>query len=92
VRRRFLPLNGCFFIVLPEWEPAKVGFPATLPLSLILSHVFVTGIGADSVSLDNPMWTLIIEVRASLIFPFMFLFLQRAGWLGFVVVVIADVA
>lgn len=66
----------------------------TLPVSprIVGEHLLMTGIGPESTMLDRPMWTLIIEMRISLIFPLLFLAVRRFGWPALVVGVIAAFA
>lgn len=58
----------------------------TVPLStrLVLTHLAMTGIGDRSIALDPPIWSLIIEMRISIIFPLLVLYARRFGWPGIV--------
>jgi peptidoglycan/LPS O-acetylase OafA/YrhL len=84
-------LYAYFSTTIPQWEHTEHYFPKSLPISLLLSHLLMSGVGVDCVSLDHPMWSLIIEMRVSLIFPLLFLFLKRTSWLGLVVLIIAGI-
>jgi peptidoglycan/LPS O-acetylase OafA/YrhL len=80
------------FFVLPISESHDPNFwsrPVDAPL--ILAHVVMIGIGADSVTLNPPMWSLIQEMRISLAFPIIYLIAQRFGWLGFAGNLIASI-
>ncbi|WP_406857036.1 acyltransferase [Alsobacter sp. KACC 23698] len=52
-----------------------------LPLSAdnLVSHLALSGYPLDATRLDPPMWSLIMEVRASLLFPALFFFVWRFG-------------
>lgn len=69
----------------PDW--ATVVTPA-----LLFSHVGMQGIGMQSVSLNPPIWSLIFEMRISLLFPLLVLFARRGGWVAVVVAWIVGVA
>lgn len=45
----------------------------------ILGHVFMIGV-EDQHSLNPPMWTLILEMRVSLIFPLLVIFCRKVGF------------
>ena len=51
--------------------------------SIVMSHLLMAGIGVrQSISLDGPIWSLIIEMRVSLIFPLLVLYIRRFGLVG----------
>ncbi|MCB1784329.1 MAG: acyltransferase [Alphaproteobacteria bacterium] len=52
------------------------------------SHVFMFGTGHSDV-LNPPMWTLIIEMRVSLVFPLLFFVTRFFGWLSLPIAVVA---
>lgn len=54
-----------------------------LTAGIVMSHLLMAGIGArQSISLDGPIWSLIIEMRVSLIFPLLVLYIRRFGLAG----------
>jgi peptidoglycan/LPS O-acetylase OafA/YrhL len=50
--------------------------------TVVASHLFMTGLHNDATRLDGPLWSLIIEMRISLIFPLLVLYVRRFGWSG----------
>jgi peptidoglycan/LPS O-acetylase OafA/YrhL len=68
---------GAYYLVQPQPIPELGGwFNATVwnaPLSwgLVLRHIVMTGTEPDT-SLINVLWSLVVELRISLIFPFLF--------------------
>ena len=65
---------------------------APLSWSVIASHIFMTGITEDSIRLNFPMWTLIMEMRVSLILPLLVIFISRFSWSGVVIGAVIGVA
>ncbi len=47
----------------------------------VLGHVFMFGF-SDTIKLNPPMWTLIMEMRVALVFPLLVLFARYASWLS----------
>jgi peptidoglycan/LPS O-acetylase OafA/YrhL len=48
-----------------------------------MSHLLMEGIGQpQSIDLDGPIWSLIIEMRVSLVFPLLVLYIRRFGLAG----------
>jgi peptidoglycan/LPS O-acetylase OafA/YrhL len=52
------------------------------PEHVLAAHLLMTGVGKDSTNLDSPIWTLIIEMRISIIFPILVWVVSRFGWWG----------
>jgi peptidoglycan/LPS O-acetylase OafA/YrhL len=48
----------------------------------LASHFLMTGYPADATRLDPPIWSLIVEMRASLLFPLLVFIAVRSGWVG----------
>jgi peptidoglycan/LPS O-acetylase OafA/YrhL len=70
---------GAYYLVQPQpipalgrWFNATV-WNAPLTPGLVLGHIFMTGTEPDT-SLINVLWSLVVELRISLIFPFLFFF------------------
>lgn len=51
-------------------------------VTLLLSHLMMTGIQKQSISLNPSIWSLIVEMRVSLIFPLLVLLVGRFGWIA----------
>jgi len=50
---------------------------------IVVSHLLMMGIHwSRSVGLDTPIWSLIIEMRISIMFPVLVLYVRRFGWSG----------
>ncbi|KQT46809.1 hypothetical protein ASG52_14005 [Methylobacterium sp. Leaf456] len=45
----------------------------------VAAHLLALGFPADSIRLNPPIWSLIVEIRASLAFPLLFLIVVRFG-------------
>ncbi len=43
-------------------------------------HLALAGYPASSIALDPPLWSLIVELRASLAFPLLIMIVTRCGW------------
>jgi peptidoglycan/LPS O-acetylase OafA/YrhL len=65
---------------LSDWLTEAWGSPVTS--GALASHLVMTGIHRSSIRLDGPIWSLIIEMRISIIFPLLVLYVRRFGWLG----------
>lgn len=64
------------------YQPDGGGWENPLTFDLFLSHLIMSGVQMKSVSLDPPAWSLIIEMRISLIFPLLVLLMRPArAWL-----------
>jgi peptidoglycan/LPS O-acetylase OafA/YrhL len=50
--------------------------------AVVASHLLMTGLHEDAIRLDGPVWSLIIEMRVSIIFPLLVLYVRRFGWPG----------
>lgn len=66
-------------------EKSDWGFP--LSVKLLLQHLLLYGVGYQSISLNPPIWSLIQEIRISLIFPFLLFFIKDKKALGFVTII-----
>ena len=74
-------LGGPVLPIASSW----LNDPWSKPLTagVVMSHLLMTGIGVrQSISLDGPIWSLIIEMRVSLIFPLLVLYIRRFGLAG----------
>lgn len=65
----------------PLWAEEK-SWLYPVDLKLILSHLMMTGVHPQSISLDGPMWSLIFEMRASILFPLLVILVVRFNWLA----------
>lgn len=70
-------------IAVAPWF-ANVDWPLDITLKTVLKHILMTG-RADDMRLDAVMWSLVYEVRISLIFPILFFVVRRAPFLGLAV-------
>src|SRR5436190_7477721 len=61
---------------LSRWANQTVPFPS---LRLLLNHVFLIG-SFDSQTYNRVFWSLVYEMRISLIFPLLVLLLQLGAW------------
>lgn len=61
--------------LLHHWRPPLTG-------NVIASHLLMTGIHDEAIRLDGPIWSLIVEMRVSIIFPLLVLFATRFRWTG----------
>jgi peptidoglycan/LPS O-acetylase OafA/YrhL len=51
--------------------------------SVVMSHLLMEGIGkSQSIDLDSPIWSLIIEMRVSFVFPLLVDYVRRFEWPG----------
>lgn len=73
-------LSGVSTPNVSAWLLQQWAAPPTL--GLIASHLLMTGIHEEAVRLDGPIWSLIVEMRMSLIFPLLVMFAARFRWLG----------
>jgi peptidoglycan/LPS O-acetylase OafA/YrhL len=77
----------CWLLGGPELPIASswLNDPWSRPLTagVVISHLLMAGIGVrQSISLDGPIWSIIIEMRVSLIFPLLVLYIRRLGLAG----------
>ena len=64
-----------------DWANQPWSIAATS--TVIASHLLLTGMHwDDAIGLDTPIWSLIIEMRVSIIFPLLVMFIRRFGWAG----------
>jgi len=74
-------------------DPAsRLGWLLPVSPQIVREHLLMTGVGRESTVLDGPLWTLIIEMRVSLIFPLLFLAVRRFGWAAIILGVIGAFA
>lgn len=72
-------LGGPYMPMLSKWINEFWSGPVTG--HLITQQLIMTGIdGPKSISLDPPIWSLIIEMRISILFPLLVLCVRRFGW------------
>jgi peptidoglycan/LPS O-acetylase OafA/YrhL len=74
-------LGGPILPIASSW----LNDPWSKPLTagVVMSHLLMVGIGVrQSISLDGPIWSIIIEMRVSLIFPLLVLYIRRFGLAG----------
>lgn len=50
----------------------------------VIRHFLMVGWPASAFQLNSPIWSLIIEMRASILFPLLILFVARTGWFSVV--------
>jgi peptidoglycan/LPS O-acetylase OafA/YrhL len=80
-------LGGPVIPIASSWLNDPWSKPPTA--GIVISHLLMTGIGArQSISLDGPIWSLIIEMRVSLIFPLLVLYIRRFGLAGVAVALV----
>jgi peptidoglycan/LPS O-acetylase OafA/YrhL len=81
-------LGGPLLPIASSWLNDPWSEPPTV--GVVMSHLLMTGIGErQSISLDGPIWSLIIEMRVSLIFPLLVLYTRRFGLAGVAVSLVA---
>jgi len=96
--RRFfrLYLPFAFAVITSEWLSGALGGASTplvsewllhhwrapLTLSVVASHLLMTGIHDEAIRLDGPIWSLIVEMRVSIIFPLLAMVALRFRWFG----------
>jgi peptidoglycan/LPS O-acetylase OafA/YrhL len=74
-------LGGPSIPIASSWLNLPWSAPPTA--SVVASHLLMEGIGLrQSIRLDGPIWSLIIEMRVSLIFPLLVLYVRKFGWAG----------
>ena len=74
-------LGGPVLPIASSWLNDPWSEPLTA--GVVISHLLMTGIGVrQSISLDGPIWSIIIEMRVSLIFPLLVLYIRRLGLVG----------
>jgi peptidoglycan/LPS O-acetylase OafA/YrhL len=73
-----------------EWLDTLWVSPVTA--KMLLSHLLMTGIGFNSIRLDGPIWSLFVEMRASIVFPLLVLFVRRLGWVGMAAAIVVALA
>jgi peptidoglycan/LPS O-acetylase OafA/YrhL len=74
---------------MPMFSTWLNGFWTTPPSAgVVLKHLAMTGIGDQSIALNPPIWSLIIEMRVSIIFPLLVFYARRFGWPGIVAALI----
>ena len=61
--------------LLHHWRPPLTG-------GAIATHLLMTGIHDEAIRLDGPIWSLIVEMRVSIIFPLLAMTAMRFRWLG----------
>jgi peptidoglycan/LPS O-acetylase OafA/YrhL len=76
-------LAASFFLPNPSLDYDANYWSRPVDLWLLIQHFAMTGIGSDSVTLNPPMWSLIQEMRISLVFPLLYLMTKRFGWWAF---------
>ena len=80
-------LGGPVLPIASSWLNDPWSKPPTT--GVVLSHLLMVGIGIrQSISLDGPIWSLIIEMRVSLIFPLLVLYIRRFGLAGLAVALV----
>lgn len=73
--------GGAHMPMFSEWLNEFWASPVTG--SLIAQQILMTGVdGPKSISLDPPIWSLIIEMRISLLFPLLVVCVRRFGWIA----------
>jgi peptidoglycan/LPS O-acetylase OafA/YrhL len=76
-------IGGPYMPMFSTWLNGFWAAPVTG--QLIAQQLMVTGIdGPRSISLDPPIWSLIIEMRISILFPLLVLCVRRFGWASIV--------
>jgi peptidoglycan/LPS O-acetylase OafA/YrhL len=91
--RIYLPFAATVFVaallchVVAEPQPfIKIGtmdsWTQPVDVNLLMSHLTMTGIQKQSISLNPSIWSLIIEMRVSLIFPLLVMLVIRFGWIA----------
>lgn len=56
-----------------------IDFPELVTGSILAAHLLLTGVWEGTV-LDVPVWSLIVEMRISVIFPLLVMAVKRFGW------------
>lgn len=80
-------LGGAVVPIASSWlnDP----WSKTPTVGVVVSHLLMEGIGVrQSISLDGPIWSIIIEMRVSLIFPLLVLYVRRFGLAGVAVALV----
>ena len=80
-----------FFVLPSPLSPEPDYWSENVTIGLTAAHLFMTGIGPDSITLNPPMWSLIQELRISLIFPIIYMLSARLGWLTYLVNLVISV-
>ncbi|MEX2697532.1 acyltransferase family protein [Rhizobium mongolense] len=70
-----------------EWALGDHDWTTPVDFQLVASHLLMIGVDYSSISLNPPMWTLIQEMRISLMFPLMAFLIVRYSWKALAVVV-----
>ena len=80
-------LGGPVLPIASSWLNGPWSRPLTA--GVVMSHLLMEGIGQpQSIDLDGPIWSLIIEMRVSLIFPLLVLYIRRFGLAGVAVALV----
>ena len=83
-------LGGRSLPMVSAWPNDAWSSPVTW--GVVLSHLLMTGIHFSAIRLDSPAWSLIIEMRVSIIFPLLVLYVRRFGWSGVAAALVAAFA
>jgi len=64
----------------PLWALGNTDWSQPVTMNLLLQHLLMAGTNYTTITLDHPMWSLIIEMRISIIFPLLVLLVSRFRW------------
>jgi peptidoglycan/LPS O-acetylase OafA/YrhL len=82
-------LGGPSLPMVSDWLKQPWSSPVTSVV--VVSHLLMVGIGWDrSIGLDGSIWSLIIEMRVSIMFPLLVLYVRRFGWSGVAAALVAS--
>ena len=80
-------LGGPVLPIASSWLNDAWSKPLTA--GVVMSHLSMEGIGwGRSIGLDSPIWSLIVEMRVSLIFPLLVLYIRRFELAGVAVALV----
>ena len=81
-------LGGPSLPMVSSWVTDPWSSPVTS--GVVLSHLLMTGIHwSRSIGLNSPIWSLIIEMHISIMFPLLVLYVRRFGWSGVAAALVA---
>jgi peptidoglycan/LPS O-acetylase OafA/YrhL len=83
-------LGGQLLPAFSSWLSDPWSTPVTS--RVVAAHLLTVGIKDYSISLDTPIWSVIVEMRVSLLFPLLVWYTRRLGWPGIAVAVVAAFA
>lgn len=66
------------------WHPRAAAWAADINANMLISHLAMVGVGERSILINGVIWTLIFEMRISILFPIIILIVKRFGFLAVV--------